>query len=104
MAGGLTDAEIAERLSITVGTVKTHLGSAQTRIAARNPWGGRLVGLAPRSGGAGVTERRRVALAAGRRATHPVASVSVRERARGTGSSWADGRQADPHRRIRTHP
>ena len=50
-AKGLTNAEIATRLFISVGTVKTHLGSVQTKLGARNrveiaawAWERRLVG------------------------------------------------------------
>jgi DNA-binding NarL/FixJ family response regulator len=50
-ARGLTNAEIANRLFISVGTVKTHLGSVHTKLNARNrvevaawAWERRLVG------------------------------------------------------------
>ena len=36
MARGLTNAEIAAALSITVGTVKTHLTNVQAKLPARN--------------------------------------------------------------------
>jgi len=36
VARGLTNTEIAERLYISVGTVKTHLGNVQAKLTARN--------------------------------------------------------------------
>lgn len=36
LAEGMTNAEIASTLSITVGTVKTHLTNVQTKLGARN--------------------------------------------------------------------
>ncbi|GHH39006.1 DNA-binding response regulator [Streptomyces candidus] len=36
LAGGLTNAEIAAALTITVGTVKTHLTNVQSKLGARN--------------------------------------------------------------------
>jgi len=36
VAKGLTNTEVAERLFISVGTVKTHLGNVQAKLTARN--------------------------------------------------------------------
>jgi DNA-binding NarL/FixJ family response regulator len=52
VARGLTNAEVAEQLCITVGTVKTHLGNVQAKLPARNrveiaawAWESGLLGL-----------------------------------------------------------
>jgi DNA-binding NarL/FixJ family response regulator len=51
VARGLTNAEIAQKLFISVGTVKTHMGSVQAKLGLRNrvetaawAWERRLVG------------------------------------------------------------
>lgn len=36
VAGGLTNGEVADELYITISTVKTHVGSLMTKLAARN--------------------------------------------------------------------
>lgn len=36
VATGLTNAELAEKLHVSLGTVKSHLGSVQTKLQARN--------------------------------------------------------------------
>ncbi|MBL1079952.1 helix-turn-helix transcriptional regulator [Nocardia sp. 2] len=36
VARGLTNQELCERLSVSLGTVKAHLGNIQTKLCARN--------------------------------------------------------------------
>jgi DNA-binding NarL/FixJ family response regulator len=54
VATGLTNAEIAAELSISVGTVKTHLGNVQTKLPARN-----RVEIAAWAWESGLVDRRR---------------------------------------------
>lgn len=54
VATGLTNAEIAGELSISVGTVKTHLGNVQTKLSARN-----RVEIAAWAWQSGLADRRR---------------------------------------------
>lgn len=93
VARGRTNAEIATELSISVGTVKTHLGNVQTKLPARN-----RVEIAAWAWETGLADRQRPRTARLRSVSSSIPSETM-STARPPRTKWRGGsrrRGADP--------